>query len=100
MAKEITLTVEVREGTGKGAARRARAEGKVPGVLYGGDLGPVAINLDGIEILKALNSGKFLSHMIKIDHKGEKQSVIPQDVQFHPVTERPLHIARGHGAHG
>ena len=60
MAKEITLTVEVREGTGKGAARRARAEGKVPGVLYGGDLGPVAINLDGIEILKALNSGKFL----------------------------------------
>lgn len=92
MAKDITLTVEVRERTGKGGAREARREGKVPGVLYGGDLAPVSINLDAIEVLKALNSGKFLSHMITIDHKGEKQSVIPQDVQFHPVTDQAVHI--------
>ena len=92
MAKDIVLTVEVRERTGKGGAREARRAGKVPGVIYGGDLDPVSINLDAIEVLKALNSGKFLSHMIQIDHKGEKQSVIPQDIQFHPVTDDAVHI--------
>lgn len=92
MAKNIVLTVDVRERTGKGGAREARRQGKIPGVLYGGGQDPVAINLDSIEILKALNSGKFLSNMVTIDHKGDKQSVIPQDVQFHPVTDEALHI--------
>jgi len=90
--KDIVLTVDVRERIGKGGAREARRQGKVPGVLYGGGQNPVAINLDAIEILKALNSGKFLSNLVTIDHKGEKQSVIPQDVQFHPVTDQALHI--------
>ena len=92
MAKNIVLTVDIRERTGKGGAREARRQGKIPGVLYGGGQDPVAINLDSIEILKALNSGKFLSNMVTIDHKGDKQSVIPQDVQFHPVTDEALHI--------
>ncbi len=89
---DIVLNVEVRERTGKGGAREARRQGKVPGVLYGGDLAPVSINLDAIEILKALNSGKFLSHMVQINHKGEKQSVIPRDVQFHTVTDEAIHV--------
>ncbi|MEM6626169.1 MAG: 50S ribosomal protein L25/general stress protein Ctc [Pseudomonadota bacterium] len=89
---DIVLNVEVRERTGKGGAREARREGLVPGVLYGGDLAPVAINLKRNEILKALNSGKFIANMVEIDHKGDKQSVIPQDIQFHPVTDTPLHI--------
>lgn len=89
---DLKLTVEVRERTGKGGARTARRNGQVPGVLYGGKLGPVAINLQHNEVIKALNSGKFLAHMIKLDHKGEIQSVIPQDVQFHPVTDVPVHI--------
>lgn len=89
---EINLEVDVRPRTGKGGAREARRQGFVPGVLYGGKLGPVAINLKRNEVDKAINSGSFLSHMVTITHKGKPQKVIPQDVQFHPVNDQPLHI--------
>ncbi|MFC6198706.1 50S ribosomal protein L25/general stress protein Ctc [Ponticaulis profundi] len=89
---DLVLSVEVRERTGKGGAREARRQGLVPGILYGGKLGPVSIALKFNEVIKALNSGKFLAHMIEIDHKGDKQSVICQDIQFHPVTDNPEHV--------
>ncbi len=88
----IVLNVEVRERTGKGGAREARRQGKIPGVLYGGELKPVAISLDRREVNKALNSGKFLAHTLEINHKGETQMVFAQDVQFHPVTDEPTHM--------
>ena len=40
----------------------------------------------------AIRSGKFLSHVIELEHKGERQQVIPRDIQFHPVTDRPVHF--------
>ncbi|MAT33611.1 MAG: 50S ribosomal protein L25/general stress protein Ctc [Ponticaulis sp.] len=89
---DLILTLEVRERTGKGGAREARRNDMVPGVLYGGGKDPVAISLKKNEVIKALNSGTFLAHMIEVDHKGEKQSVIAQDVQFHPVTDMPEHV--------
>ena len=88
----ICLDVVVRENTGTGAAREARRSGEVPAVIYGGDLGPVAIALRQNEVLKALNSGQFLANMIEISHEGKKQTVITKDVQFHPVTDLPLHV--------
>ena len=93
MAKTaITLEVDVRERTGKGGARGARREGFVPGVLYGGNIDPVAINLKKNQVDKALSSGHFVANMVTITHKGKPQLVIPQDVQYHPVTDQPLHI--------
>ncbi|ACT58456.1 50S ribosomal protein L25/general stress protein Ctc [Hirschia baltica] len=92
MATDILLNVELRERTGKGGSRQARRENRVPAILYGGKEAPVSISLDRIEILKALNTGKFLSNLVEIEHKGKKQFVIPQDVQFHPVTEVALHV--------
>jgi large subunit ribosomal protein L25 len=92
MATRIELVVEVRERTGTGGAREARNNGMVPGVLYGGDRGPVAISLKRPEVMKALKSGKFLAHTITINHKGEKQLVFAQDIQFHPVSDHPVHI--------
>jgi len=89
---DIVLSVEVRELTGKGGAREARRGGLVPGVLYGGDRGPVAITLKNNELIKAINSGKFLSQMITINHKGETQTVLTRDVQFDPVRDFPLHV--------
>ena len=88
----IVLTVDVREGTGKGAARAARREDLVPGVLYGGKLGPVSINLRGNEVRKALLTGKFVSHMMELNHEGKHQKVIARDIQFHPVSDAPMHI--------
>ncbi len=89
---DIVLPVEVRERTGKGGAREARRQGFVPGVLYGGDLDPVAINLKHNELIKAINSGRFLANMITIMHDGKKQTVFARDVQFDPVKDLPVHV--------
>lgn len=88
----IVLTVDVREKTGTGAARATRKLERVPGVLYGGPRGPVAIDVSRKELVKHMRAGKFISHMITLDHKGEKQPVIPRAIQFHPVTDEPLHV--------
>lgn len=92
MADNIQLNVEVRERTGKGGAREARRQGLVPGVLYGGDEAPVAINLRMNEVIKAIDTGQFLASTIDLISKGEKQLVIPQAIQLHPVSDRPQHI--------
>jgi len=88
----IVLNVDVRARTGKGGAREARDAGKVPGILYGGKLAPVSISIDMAQIKKALKSGKFIAHTVTLEHKGEKQLVFAQDIQFHPVTDLPAHI--------
>lgn len=92
MSKEAEFTVERRERIGKGGAREARRNGLIPGVLYGGDRGAVPITLKFNEVMKALNSGRFLSNTVTINHRGETQLVIPQDVQFHPVSDQPEHV--------
>jgi large subunit ribosomal protein L25 len=89
---DIVLNVEVRGTTGTGAARAARREGSVPGVLYGGKLGPVAVSVKKNEFRKALYSGKLLGHLVTLRHGGENQPVIAKDIQFHPVTDEPVHF--------
>jgi len=92
MADEIVLNVEVREAMGGGAARAARRQGKVPGVLYGGKLGPVAIAMREAEFKKALYTGKLLGHLVTLKYGAETQPVIAKDIQFHPVTDVPTHF--------
>ena len=89
---DIVLNVEVRDRTGTGGAREARRQGQVPGVLYGGEKGPVPIAVRQNEFRKALYTGKLLGHLVTLQHGGEKQQVIAKDVQFHPVTDQPLHF--------
>src|ERR1700738_2299244 len=89
---EIVLNVEVREHAGSGAARAVRRAGKVPGVLYGGKLGPVAIAVRANEFRKALYTGKLLGHLVTLKYGKETQPVIAKDVQMHPVTDEPWHF--------
>jgi large subunit ribosomal protein L25 len=89
---EIVLNVEVREQGGTGAARAVRREGKVPGVLYGGKLEPVAIAVRQNEFRKALYTGKLLGHLVTLKYGAETQPVIAKDVQFNPVTDEPTHF--------
>jgi len=89
---EISLDVEVRETTGTGEAREARRNGLVPGIIYGGDDAPVSISVKFNEMLKAINSGNFLANMVELSHSGKKQKVITKDVQFHPVSDMPVHV--------
>ena len=92
MSAKIEFNVDVRERGGKGGAREARRDGFVPGVLYGGDEAPVPIKLRLNEVIKAINTGQFLSSTATLIHKGDKQMVIPQDIQMHPVTDQPVHV--------
>lgn len=88
----VVLDVTVRENTGTGNAREARRNGMVPGVLYGGDEAPVAISVKYNEVLKAINSGQFIGNMIELTTEGKGQKVLTKDIQFHPVTDQPVHL--------
>ena len=89
---EIILNVDVREGVGTGGARAARRAGMVPGILYGGEKAPVAISVDEKSFRKSLYTGKLLGHLVTLKYGDETQPVIARDIQFDPVTDRPLHF--------
>jgi len=89
---EIVLNVEVRDRTGTGGAREARRAGKVPGILYGGPKGPVAISVKANEFRKSLHTGQLHGHLVTLKYGDETQPVIAKDIQFHPVTDEPVHF--------
>lgn len=87
-----SLTVETREKSGSRDARRTRADGRIPGVLYGRGAEPVAISVDVRELRKAL-SGKS-GHNTLLDLKGkgvDGRLAIVKDVQHNPVSGAPMH---------
>ncbi len=94
MANTEVFYCEVRKRTGTGGAREARREGWIPGILYGGDEDPVAINLRKNEVFNAAAKGALKSQMLKIDVPGQKelQSVLARDVQLDPVKDLPIHV--------
>lgn len=89
---DIILNVEVRERTGTGGSRAARRDDRVPGILYGGDKDPVAISVKVNEFRKALYTGKLLGHLVTLKYGDESQPVVAKDVQFHPVSDQPIHF--------
>ena len=88
----VVLDVTVRENTGTGGAREARRNNLVPAVIYGGDENAVAVAVKYNEVLKAINSGQFIGSMIEVNHDGKAQKVFTKDIQFHPVTDAPMHL--------
>jgi large subunit ribosomal protein L25 len=94
MADKIPdLHAEVRAGTGKGAARTARRNGMVPGVVYGGGVDPVALQLDFNKLLTRLRKGRFMSTLFNLKVEGHDDvRVICRGVQRHVVKDLPTHI--------
>jgi large subunit ribosomal protein L25 len=94
MAGEIPdLVAMVRAGTGKGAARSARRDGLVPGVVYGGGKEPLPINLEYNMLLKKLKAGRFLSTLFNLKVEGQDDvRVICRGVQRHVVKDLPTHV--------
>lgn len=92
MADVSTIAATPREGVGKGAARAARRNGKIPGMIYGNELDPVMINVERPILDRELGQPGFFIRLVDIEVDGEKHRVLPREVQFHPVTDAPLHI--------
>lgn len=89
---DIVFNAEIRENAGKGAARAIRREGRVPAVIYGGKKEPVLISLHPVELKKALDLVGFYDADIEIKADGKSYKVVAQDVQFHVVTDSPIHV--------
>ena len=94
MAGQIPdLHAEVRTGTGKGAARQARRDGLVPGIVYGGENDPLPINVNFNALLKKLKEGRFLSTLFNLKVDGHDDvRVICRGVQRDVVKDLPTHI--------
>ncbi len=92
MAEIKTLAATVRSGTGKGAARSVRREGKVPAVIYGGGEAATPISLPYREIHKLIYAGHFLTTIFEIDIDGQKERAIPRDYQLDVVRDTPMHV--------
>src|SRR6056297_1581159 len=94
MAGEIPdLEALERTGTGKGAARQARRENLVPGIVYGGGADPLPINLPYNALIKRLKQGRFLSTLFNLKVEGhEDVRVICRNVQRDVVKDLPTHV--------
>jgi large subunit ribosomal protein L25 len=93
MSEQLTLSAETRERAGKGASRAMRREGRVPAVVYGNREEPLAVHVEEKALMKMLNTGHFMNSVIMIEVAGGTTArTLPKDVQFHPVTDRPLHV--------
>jgi large subunit ribosomal protein L25 len=94
MAGEIPdLHAKVRAGTGKGAARQARRDGDVPGIVYGGGSDPQPINIPYNALLKHLKAGRFLSTLFNLKVDGmDDVRVICRGVQRDVVKDLPRHV--------
>ncbi len=84
---------QLRTDTGKGAARQARRDGLVPGVVYGGGEDPIAINVPFNVLFKRLKAGRFLSTLFNLKVEGKDDvRVICRNVQRHVVKDLPTHL--------
>jgi len=94
MAGEIPdLNAQERTGTGKGAARQARRDGMVPGIVFGGDKEPLPIQIPFNELLKKLKAGRFKSTLFNLKVDGQEDvRVICRDVQRDVVKDLPTHL--------
>jgi len=92
MSEQLTLPAEARERAGKGASRALRREGRVPAVIYGEKKEPVSVHVEEKLLSKMLSSGHFMNSVIMVEVGGKPSRTLPKDVQFHPVTSRPIHV--------
>jgi large subunit ribosomal protein L25 len=93
MVQTVRIEAVARERAGKGAARATRREGKVPGVVYGAKQEATLVALDPRDIIKELTKGGWQSHLFEVAvANGPTERTIMRDVQFDPVSDRPIHV--------
>lgn len=93
MVQTIRIEAESRGRAGKGAARATRKEGLVPAVIYGAKQEATLIALDPRDVMKELHKGGWQGHLYEVAVKGgSTERTLMRDIQFHPVTDRPIHV--------
>jgi len=88
----ISLSAAPRDRAGKGGARATRRMGRVPAIVYGGGEDPALISLEPRELGRCLTRPGFFNHIVEISVDGASYRTLPREVQYHPVTDLPLHV--------
>lgn len=92
MKNDFVLEASLRSDLGKGASRRLRREGKVPGVLYGAHKDATSVTLDHNDLFHHLENEAFYSHILTINVGGKAEQAVLKDLQRHPVKPIIMHI--------
>ena len=88
---EVRLKVDKRDGAGKGVARKTRARGKVPAIVYGEGMEPVAIEVDRRELVTALHTDAGMNVLLDLELDGSTTLALTKELQRDPVRGTLLH---------
>ena len=92
VANFVTIEAEARDRAGKGAARASRRAGKVPAVIYGAKQTPALVQLDPRVVMRELVRGGWKSRLYEVTVDGTPSRALMREVQFHPVSDAPMHV--------
>ena len=92
MSSGAALTIMSREHSGKRAARTARYNEMIPGIIYGGNKEPKMICVDAKELNREHQSSNFYNKVFSVNIDGQEEMLIAKDVQLHPVTDVVRHV--------
>jgi large subunit ribosomal protein L25 len=92
MPEIISLNAEPRPRAGKGVARAMRRSGRVPGIVYGDKREPVLISLEPRELARVLSRPGVFATLVDLSVDGTTHRTLPRDIQYHPISDAPLHV--------
>ncbi|WP_455197722.1 50S ribosomal protein L25/general stress protein Ctc [Kaarinaea lacus] len=92
MNEDFNVTAETRKDVGKGASRRLRHAGRIPGVIYGAGQEAVSLTMNHDDILHHLEHEAFYSHILNVSVDGKVQKAVLKDVQRHPSKAKIMHV--------
>ena len=90
--QEFEINAEPRTDVGKGASRRLRRSGKLPGIIYGTDMEAMSITLDHEVLNHQLENEAFYSHILSVKIGGEEYRAVLKDLHRHPYKASILHV--------
>ncbi|WP_177420167.1 50S ribosomal protein L25/general stress protein Ctc [endosymbiont of Lamellibrachia barhami] len=92
MSVSFEINAQSRTDAGKGASRRLRHQGAVPGIIYGADKEPSMITMAHNELAHALENEAFYSHILDLKLDGKSEQVVIKDLQRHPAKPFIMHV--------
>lgn len=89
---ELKLEAEKRDESGKGAARKLRARGRVPAVLYGHGVGPVSVSVGAKDLYRVLHGSAGTNVLVNLTVDGAEHLALPREIQRDHVRGRYVHV--------
>ena len=90
--KQVPLTIEPRERTGKGDSGRLRKNGRVPAIVYGYAVEPTAVTVDALDLYHTLHTDAGRNVLIRLELNGDTHLAVARDLQSHPIRGDYVHV--------